>query len=125
MESGYPSTSVAGAVIATIFFPVISLIAAFFLLGRERDPRKRATLRRWAWASGVWLVVPVVLLVVLASVTFGSSSHSGVDENGSCVGGPKLLGESSNVTGSTNKFVVPCAISGTETITTPLRVRTH
>jgi len=117
--SGYPSSSVAGAAIATFFFPVFALIAALMLLGGQKDPRKRAMLRNWAWASAAWTLVPVVALIVLASVTFGSSSHSGIDRSGPCVGGPALGASGRNVPGSTTKFVLPCSISGTETVTTP------
>jgi hypothetical protein len=66
---GYSDASVAGAVLATVFFPFISLIVALLLVGGQSDPRKRAQLRTWAWASGGWLVLGVVIVVVLSSVT--------------------------------------------------------
>ena len=116
--SDYPSSSVAGAAIATFFFPLFTLIAALMLLAGQTDPRKRATLRKWAWASAAWTLVPVVFLIVLASVTFGSS-HAGIDRSGPCVGGPQLGASGRNVPGSTTKFVMPCSISGTETVTVP------
>jgi hypothetical protein len=115
--SGYPSSSVVGAVLATLFFPIFALIAALMLLGGQKDPAKRAMLRQWAWASGLWTVVPVVILIVLASVTFGSSSSGGVDKSGPCVGAP--TGEGRNVPGSTTQFVMPCEFGGTETVTIP------
>lgn len=65
--SGYGAASVVGAALATVCFPFISLIVALLLLGSESDPEKRSDLRAWAWASAVWTVVPVVLLVWLAS----------------------------------------------------------
>jgi hypothetical protein len=68
--TGYTGASVAGAVLATLFFPFISLIAALLLLGAQTDQRKRSQLRTWAWVSGGWLVFGGVVLVVLASVTF-------------------------------------------------------
>jgi hypothetical protein len=66
---GYSDAAVAGAVLATVFFPFISLIAALLLLGGQTDPRKRSQLRTWAWVSGGLMAFEVVILAVLASVT--------------------------------------------------------
>lgn len=68
-DSGYTAAPVAGAVLATVFFPFFALIAALLLQGGQSDPRKKAQLRTWAWASGGWLLVEVFVSVVLASVT--------------------------------------------------------
>ncbi|HZT94524.1 MAG TPA: hypothetical protein VE985_08615 [Gaiellaceae bacterium] len=67
--AGYGGASVAGAVLAALFFPFVSLIAALLLLGAQTDPVKRSQLRTWAWVSGSWLVLGGVVFVVLASVT--------------------------------------------------------
>jgi len=67
--SGYSDASVAGAVLATLFFPFLALIVALLLLGGQTDPARRSQLRRWAWVSGGWLVLEVVVAVVLATVT--------------------------------------------------------
>ena len=75
MEAGtstgtsYSGAPVAGAVLATLFFPLVALIAALLLQGGQTDPQKRSQLRTWAWASGAWLVLQAVVFVVLASVT--------------------------------------------------------
>ena len=67
--SGYANgSSAAGAVLATLFFPFISVIAALLLQGGQPDPRKKAQLRLWAWASVGWLAFGVVMTVVLSSV---------------------------------------------------------
>lgn len=68
-DTGYDGAAVAGAVLATVFFPFIALIAALLLQGGQSDPRKKAQLRTWAWVSGGWLVLAVVVWVTLASVT--------------------------------------------------------
>ena len=68
-DTGYNGAAVAGAVLATVFFPLIALIAAPILQGNESDPRKKAQLRTWAWVSGGWLIFGTVVLIVLASVT--------------------------------------------------------
>jgi hypothetical protein len=116
-DLGYSPAFFVGAGLATLLFAPIALIIALIMLGGEKDPAKRATLRSWAWFSGAWLVAGVVLLIVLSSVTFGSSSHGGVDKSSSCVGVP--TGEGRNVPGSTTKFVMPCEFGGTETVTIP------
>jgi hypothetical protein len=68
-DAGYPGAAVAGAALATVFFPFIAVIAALLLQGNESDPRKRAQLRTWAWASGGWLLFGVVVAVVLSLIT--------------------------------------------------------
>jgi hypothetical protein len=74
-DSGYSGAAVAGAVLATLFFPFIALIAALLLQGSQPDPRKRSQLRIWAWASGCLMLLGV-LLVALAFI--GSGSGSGI-----------------------------------------------
>ena len=68
-EPGYTGAAVAGAALATVCFPFISLIAALLLQGNQPDPRKKAQLRTWAWVSGGWLVFGVAVTVLLATVT--------------------------------------------------------
>jgi hypothetical protein len=114
---GYTGAAVAGAVLAVLFFPFISLIAALLLQGGQTDSRKKAQLRTWAWASVGWMVLWGIVVVLLSSVgsrSAGSSNHSGV-----CVGGPKVGATGTQVPGSTTKFVEPCAISGSQTVTFP------
>jgi hypothetical protein len=43
-DAGYAGAAVAGAVLATLFFPLIALIAALLLQGSQPDPRKKAQL---------------------------------------------------------------------------------
>ena len=68
--AGYPGAAVAGAVLATLCFPLISLIAALLLQGSQTDSRKRSQLRTWAWASGGWLAFGAVVGVLLALVAW-------------------------------------------------------
>jgi hypothetical protein len=66
----YPTSAVLGATLATIFFPLISLIVALVLMGQQRNDRRRAQLRTWAWASAGWIVFQfVVVLIFFAAVT--------------------------------------------------------
>ena len=66
-DTGYTGAAVAGAVLATLFFPFISLIVALLLQGAQSDPRKKAQLRTWAWASVGWMAFGVLIAVILAS----------------------------------------------------------
>ena len=67
--TGYAGAAVAGAVLATLFFPFVALIAALLLQGGQTDPQKSSQLRTWAWASGGWLVFGAVVTMLLALVT--------------------------------------------------------
>jgi fumarate reductase subunit D len=71
-EAGYPGAAVAGAVLATLFFPLIALIAALLLQGGQVDPRKRSQLRTWAWASGGLMVLDVLFVVLAVSAWSGT-----------------------------------------------------
>ena len=84
-DSGYPGVAVAGAVLATLFFPLIALIAALLLQGGQSDSRKRSQLRTWAWASGGLMLLDL-LLVLLAVGAFAGSDHSTGSSSGECVG---------------------------------------
>jgi pheromone shutdown protein TraB len=72
----YDGAAVAGAVLATLFFPLIALIAALLLMGNEQSPRRRSQLRTWAWVSG-GLTALGVLLAVLVFVTVAGSGSGG------------------------------------------------
>lgn len=77
-QDEYSGSAVVGATLATFFFPLISLIVALLLMGRQRSERKRAQLRTWAWASVGWIAVELVLVVVfLVAFGTGSGSESG------------------------------------------------
>ena len=109
---GYTWAFFVGAGLATLLFPLVAVITALVMLGGQTDPRKRTTLKSWAWFSTVWLVVVVVVLIAVAVGAFGSSS----DKSGPCVGGPKPGATGKSVPGSSKKFVFPCSISGTVTV---------
>ncbi len=64
----------AGAALATIFFPLFSLIGALLMMGGQQDPAKRKQLRTWAWASGGFIVLQIVFVVIVAGVAVGSGS---------------------------------------------------
>jgi hypothetical protein len=63
-EDEYPGTTVVAAALATFFFPLIALIIALVLMGQQRNERKRAQLKTWAWASAGWIAFGFVLALV-------------------------------------------------------------
>ena len=73
-EAGYGGAAVAGAALATLFFPFIALIAALLLQGGQPDPRKKSQLRTWAWASGGLLVLDLVLVLLAVGAFAGPGS---------------------------------------------------
>jgi hypothetical protein len=80
LGQGYPGTAMAGAALATIFFPLFALIAALLMTGGQPNPHKRAQLRMWAWVSAAWIfvwILVVVALVAAASHTSGTGPEFG------------------------------------------------
>jgi heme A synthase len=114
----YDGVAVAGAVLATIFFPFIALIAALLLQGGQPDPRKKSQLRAWAWASFGWMMVGVVLVVLAVGTLRSSGSGSSASRSGPCQGGPVENSAGRNIPG-TDKYVFPCVFGGTETTRLP------
>ncbi len=75
--SGYDGAAVLGGVLATVFFPLISLIAALLLQGSQPDPVKRGQLRTWAKVSAGWIAVQVIFFVFIfiAIASMASGLH--------------------------------------------------
>ncbi|HKO74538.1 MAG TPA: hypothetical protein VJU01_04420 [Gaiellaceae bacterium] len=63
-EEEYPGTTVLAAALATFFFPLVSLIIALVLMGQQRNGRKRAQLKTWAWASAGWIAFGFLIALV-------------------------------------------------------------
>lgn len=113
-DEDYPGSTVAAAVLATLFFPLLSLIAALFLHGRETNPAKKRSLRTWAIASGGWIVVQL-LLAVLAFAAM--TTTTGDETSGPCQGGPAIGAAGEERPDGTTVF--PCEISGSATVRLP------
>jgi hypothetical protein len=62
----YTGAEIAGAVLATLFFPLIGLVAALILLNGQSNPAKRKSLRSWAWVSAGLMVLDALVVAVLA-----------------------------------------------------------
>src|SRR2546423_12383520 len=103
-SSGYDGAAVAGAALATGFFPLIALIAALLLISGQTDPRKRSQLRTWAWVSGGWVAMSVVL-VLLAVGTIGGAPARGGGRSGPLGGGGQKDGGRAQGTGGANKIL--------------------
>jgi hypothetical protein len=114
----YPGSTIVAAAIATFFVPLITLIVALVLYGSERDLAKKRALGNWALASGGWIIAQFLIGFVLFAA--GSGGGIGVDRSGPCVGGPVMGASGRDVSGNGTKFVLPCLISGTVTVTTPI-----
>jgi hypothetical protein len=127
-EPGYTGAPVVGAVLATIFFPIIALIAALILQGSETNPTKKSQLRMWAWISGGWLALGLVMffMVLIAFGVFAATvAHHiprGIDSQqphaaraSPCRGGPNLNSVPTPIPG-TDKYIFPCRFGGTTTV---------
>jgi hypothetical protein len=64
----YTGAEIAGAVVATLLFPLIGLVAALMLLNGESNPAKRSSLRSWAWLSGGLMALDVLVVALAAGV---------------------------------------------------------
>ncbi len=62
----YTGAEIAGAVLATLFFPLIGLVAAVVLLNGQSNPAKRKSLRSWAWVSAGLMVLDALVVAVVA-----------------------------------------------------------
>jgi hypothetical protein len=103
------------AVLLTIVMPFISLIAALILRSSEGSPIRRASLRTWAIASGAWLALGVIILIIaVASVAGGGVSQNTPSRSGPCVGGPDM--GSTGVPIGHNKYRFPCAGGGSTVV---------
>jgi hypothetical protein len=74
--TGYDGAAVLGGVLATVFFPLIALIAALILQGGEPDPVKRGQLRTWAWVSAGWLAFQAIFFIIIF-MAMASHMHGG------------------------------------------------
>jgi hypothetical protein len=110
----YESASVLGAVLLTIFIPIIALIAALMLRGSQRDPARRRQLGTWAVASGAFLMVSILIGIMIVS---SLSSSPNTDPNGPCQGGPKSGVAGEPVGGGNYRF--PCEFGGSTIVKFP------
>ncbi len=82
-DDPYPPSSVALGVVAALFVPFLSLVAALLLRSNESVPARRDQLRKWAIGSGVWLVTGWILSMLAVGLVIGSAGGS----DGECSGG--------------------------------------
>ena len=67
----YPAARKVVAFVFTLAVPIMTLIAALHLMSRQDDPVRHATLRVWAWLSGILCAIGllVLLALIVASVS--------------------------------------------------------
>jgi hypothetical protein len=75
----FPSWAAAGAVLATIFAPFISLIVAVVMYGNEKRLRRRGFLKNWAIGSAAWLGVGALIFVGVFASAGGGGCKGGRD----------------------------------------------
>ncbi len=110
----FPGPTVAGGVLGSIFFPVISLIAALILMGREANPIRRETLRRWALLSGGLIAAQVAARHHRTRHRLSVFNGPEFDRNKECNGGP-VMG-ASGVEDENGDVVFPCNNGGAVTL---------
>lgn len=113
---GFGSGMTAGAVLATIFAPFVSLVVALMWHGNERNESRRAFLRTWAWISGGL----IVLYFLIGMVIFASFSRGGLpdrNDSGPCMGGPIIGEPAEHIEG--DRYRVRCVFGGSEIIRLP------
>ena len=110
----FPGPTVAGGVLGSIFFPVISLIAALILMGREANPIRRETLRRWAVLSGGLIAAQALLVIIALATALSAFNGTDFDRNKECSGGP-VMG-AAGVEDENGDVVFPCNNGGAVTL---------
>jgi hypothetical protein len=113
-DADFPSGAKLLAGVLTFFAPFISLIAALALRSSERGQLRRATLRTWAIASGVWLGAGVLIGIIAIASISSSATQDKPNPSGPCVGGPEM--GSSGVDLGHNRFRFPCDGGGTTVV---------
>jgi hypothetical protein len=113
-DAAYPSGHKVLAVVLLVIAPLISLIAALVLRSSQTNPVRRATLQAWAIASGVWLGVGALIVIIFAaSVGSGVANHA-PSTSGPCQGGP-VMGSAGVSVGDGN-YRFPCADGGSTVV---------
>jgi len=81
-DAPYGAGATLGAVLVTVFMPVIGLIAAVVLRSQERRPRRRQFLKNWAIGSAVWLCTGWLIgIIAFSAVGSGSAGcQGGIDQ---------------------------------------------
>ena len=81
-DEPYGSGATTGAVLLTVFLPLIALIVALALRSAERGPKRRQFLKNWAIGSAAWLCTGWLIPIIAFSAAAGSMSgcRGGIDQ---------------------------------------------
>jgi hypothetical protein len=110
----YPSENKLAAGLLTVVVPFVSLLVALILRGSQPNPVRRATLRTWAIASGAWLAVGLLIVIIVAASVGNAVSHNVPSTSAPCLGGPDM--GSSGVSVGHGKYRFPCADGGSTVV---------
>ncbi len=113
-DADYPSEYKVAAGLLTVVAPFVSLVAALIMRGSQSNPVRRATLRTWAVASGAWLAVGLLIVIVVVASAGNSVSHNVPSTSGPCLGGPDM--GSSGVSVGHGNYRFPCADGGSTVV---------
>jgi zinc-ribbon domain len=81
-DEPYGTEMTLGAILLSVFAPFIALVVALIMRGSETRPKRRAFLKTWAIASGVWLATGFLLIVIVIASIWGrvGACIDGIDE---------------------------------------------
>lgn len=113
-DTPYPPPAVAGAVVATLVAPCISLVVALVMRSSETSPRRRSQLDVWAACSGGMLLLGLIIWLALVGAVGGSGS------SGACKGGvDRLRPPSYESTADGWTKIMPCIDGGSKRVDVP------
>ncbi len=74
----YSGGATVGAILLSVFMPLIALIAALVLRSQERRQKRRQFLKNWAIGSAIWMCTGwLIPLIALSTATSGASGCQG------------------------------------------------
>lgn len=114
VDADYSDSSKLAAGVLTLVAPFISLLAALMMRGSQSNPIRRASLRTWAIASGVWLAFGLVIGIIIIGSLANSSPHHAPTTSGPCDGGPVLGASGVDVGHGNVRF--PCTFGGSTVV---------
>jgi hypothetical protein len=114
VDDDYPPGAKLGAAALTVVAPFISLVAAMMIRSSQPSPIRRATLGAWAIASGVWLALGLVIVIVTFAATANTAAQVRPNPSGPCDGGPEM-GTTGTSLGNGN-YRFPCEFGGSTVV---------
>src|SRR5260370_22973375 len=78
----YGPGATVGAILLSLFMPLLALIAAVGLRSQERRQRRRQFLKNWAIGSAIWMCTGwLITIIAFSAVSSGTSGcRGGIDQ---------------------------------------------